>query len=188
MKITRNKIWLFSLCVMFFTCHNSTIIAAKNYHSEILLDQLEIVTSVKDAESLRSKIWNTWINDISMDHQNKLQLALSKLESGSLKSAEDAFSELLKLDPSYMEGWNKRATIRYLLGDLEGSLADINKVLSLQSRHFGAISGLALIYMSQKKYKKALRSYSRLKEIDPMNLDSKKFIPILEGLVYGIST
>ena len=87
-----------------------------------------------------------------------------------------------------MEGWNKRATIRYLLGDLEGSLADINKVLSLQSRHFGAISGLALIYMSQKKYKKALRSYSRLKEIDPMNLDSKKFIPILEGLVYGIST
>ena len=102
--------------------------------------------------------------------------------------AEDAFSEIISIEPSFMEAWNKRATIRYILGDFEGSLEDIGEVLLREPRHFGAISGLGLIYMAQKKYDKALKSYLRLKDIDPMNSEVRNFIPILEFYVYGEST
>ena len=85
--------------------------------------------------------------------------------------------------PNYTEGWNKRATIRYMLNDLDGSLKDIKTVLELQPRHFGAISGSGMIYFKKKKYQTALRFYKILNTIDPMNNESKKFIKLLNKLI-----
>ena len=83
--------------------------------------------------------------------QKNLKYALDEFYSGRLASAEKAFTDLITKDPNYTEGWNKRATIRYMLNDLDGSLKDIKTVLELQPRHFGAISGSGMIYFKKKK-------------------------------------
>ena len=150
---------------------------------ENLLNNLQVAENKVSADEIRRKIWYKWIYSINEKLLQKLQFALDEFYSGRLQSAEKAFTLLIEEDPSYIEGWNKRATIRYMLDDLEGSLRDIDKVLKLQPRHFGAISGLGLIYFKKKQYSKSLKSYQVLGKLDPMNDESKKFIKLLKNLI-----
>jgi len=175
------------LLVVFFSV-NSSILHSESNTTQVLLDKLSLSKTPKDAKELRERIWDSWLNGISIKHKQKVNDAMFKFNSGQISSAEKAFSEIIKVEPAYMEAWNKRATIRYMRGNLEGSLSDINEVLSREPRHFGAISGRSLIFLAQKKYADALDGYLMLKRIDPMNLDAQKFIPILEVYVYGRST
>ena len=179
--------WLIILLVGIFS-FNSSILFSESNSTEVLLDKLSMSKTQKDAKELRERIWDSWLNGISIEHKKKVNDAMFKFNSGQISLAEKAFSEIIKVEPSYMEAWNKRATIRYMSGNLEGSLSDINEVLSRQPRHFGAISGMSLIFLAQKKYEDALDNYLLLKRIDPMNLDAQKFIPILKVYVYGNST
>ena len=155
---------------------------------EILLDQLAVVESVDDANLTRKKIWLLWLDGYN-DKKNKLKidLALELFNSGDLEKADKAFSEIIKLEPEYVEGWNKRATLKFLLGDFSGSLEDIDEVLKRQPRHFGAISGSGLIHMHNQNFAEAYESYKMLFEIDPLNEDSKRFLPMLENKLFGKS-
>ena len=159
----------------------------KNTTNE-LLDRLAQASSNQEAENIRRKIWVQWIYDIPNNFKPKLEIALDKFYNRNLKSAEEVFSELLQERPLYMEGWNKRATIRFMRGNLNGSLSDIDEVLALEPRHFGALSGLAMISVNQKKYNQALSTYRKLKKIDPNNSDANRFIPMLESLILGSKT
>ena len=179
--------WFTIMIVVFFSV-NSSIVFSESNSTEVLLDKLSKSKTQSDAKKLRERIWDSWLNAISLEHKKKVNDAMFKFNSGQISLAEKAFSEIIKVEPSYMEAWNKRATIRYMSGNLEGSLSDINEVLSRQPRHFGAISGMSLIFLAQKKYEDALNNYLLLKRIDPMNLDAQKFIPILEVYVYGNTT
>ena len=60
--------------------------------------------------------------------------------------------EVIELDPNWAEAWNKRATVLYLMGKYQLSQNDIDKVLSLEKRHFGALSGQGLVQLSLKIY------------------------------------
>ena len=170
---------LSSILITSFTLNSLT----KNLYVEELLDKLQYTNSPMTAESIRKKIWDEWIYDVPKKYQKKLNFALSEFYSGNLLSSEKEFTKLINEIPWYIEGWNKRATIRFMLNDLEGSLQDIDKVLELQPRHFGAISGSGLIYMKKKQYKNALKVYLLLNKIDPMNTDSKNFIKFLKKII-----
>ena len=78
------------------------------------------------------------------------------MSQNNLDSAYNTFTETIPLDPSWAEAWNKRATAYYLLGDFDKSMIDINETLKLEPRHFGALDGMALIFIQQKKYENAL--------------------------------
>ena len=82
---------------------------------------------------------------------------------------------------------DRRATLKFLLGDFIGSLNDIEEVLKRQPRHFGAISGSGLIHMHNRNYEDAYASYKKLFKIDPLNEDSKRFLPVLENKIFGKS-
>jgi len=71
------------------------------------------------------------------------------------------------LDPLWAEAWNKRATVFYLSGNFEKSQKDIDKVLELEKRHFGALAGQGLVNIQLKNYDKAIDSYKRAQEIYP---------------------
>ncbi len=155
---------------------------------EDLLDDLEVTSSSLQASKIRAEIWRYWLKDHTYQKNNDLIASgLSHFYRGNYQKADQIFTEIILIDPNYVEGWNKRATIRYLLGDFEKSLEDINQVLTRQPRHFGAISGAALIHMQNLRYKKALDSYRLLERIDPNNIDSKRMIPMLEERIYGES-
>ena len=74
---------------------------------------------------------------------------------------------MVNYDPDFAEGWNKRATVLYFLGRFEESIADIQKVLVLEKRHFGALSGLGLCYEALGDEEAALEAYLRALQVNP---------------------
>jgi tetratricopeptide (TPR) repeat protein len=77
------------------------------------------------------------------------------------------FTQLIENFPDYAEGWNRRATLHYILGNLDESVADIEKVLELEPRHFGALSGLGLVFLQQKQLSKAKQAFENLVDLHP---------------------
>ena len=67
----------------------------------------------------------------------------------------------------WAEAWNKRATVLYMMADYKASQADIDKVLELEERHFGALAGQGLVNIKLENYEKAIESYEKAKELYP---------------------
>ena len=97
--------------------------------------------------------------------------------------AVDIFSTVIKKDPKWAEAWNKRATVFYLMGKYQDSQNDIDKVLKLEKRHFGALSGQGLVQIKLKNYEKALKSYEKVKEIYPSMRSPEIMIPQIKELI-----
>ena len=74
------------------------------------------------------------------------------VKDDKLNEAVNIFTKVIELDPSWAEAWNKRATVLYLLGEFQKSQNDIDKVLELEERHFGALAGQGLVNIQLKKY------------------------------------
>ena len=113
-----------------------------------------------------------------------------KLEEGSefvrnqkFSKAIEIFSEVIELDPEWAEAWNKRATVLYMLGDYQKSQDDIDKVLYLEKRHFGALAGQGLVNIKLKNYEKAIESYQKAQEIYPSMKSPKIMIEQIKELI-----
>jgi tetratricopeptide (TPR) repeat protein len=87
------------------------------------------------------------------------------------------------LDPTWAEAWNKRATVFYMVGEFQKSQDDIDKVLELEKRHFGALAGQGMVNIKLKNYDKAKRSYQKAQEIYPAMKSSKVMIEQIEELI-----
>jgi tetratricopeptide (TPR) repeat protein len=99
--------------------------------------------------------------------------------------AEDMLTQVIVLAPDYAEGWNRRATLHYTTGDIGGSIADIEKVLELEPRHFGALSGLATIMQRTGQDRKALDIWYKVLAIYPAYSDAQDAVQELEDKLAG---
>ena len=100
-----------------------------------------------------------------------------------LKEAVKVFTKVIELDPMWAEAWNKRATVLYLLGEFQKSQDDIDKVLELEERHFGALAGQGLVNIQLKNYEKAINSYKKAQKIYPSMKSPKIMIKEIEKLI-----
>ena len=148
-----------------------------------LFNDLKIDNIAQDNE-VEQKIWEIWST-----HPTD-QFLTSRLAEGSrfvrnnqLLKAIDIFTEVIKKDPSWAEAWNKRATVLYMLGDYEGSQNDIDKVLNLEERHFGALAGQGLVNIKLENFEEAIRSYKKAQEIYPSMKSPKIMIEHIEQLI-----
>ena len=89
------------------------------------------------------------------------------MSQNNLKTAYETFTKTIEMDSDWAEAWNKRATVLYLMGEYELSQADIDKVLEIENRHFGALSGQGLVQTALKNYQKAINSYIKVHKIHP---------------------
>ena len=105
------------------------------------------------------------------------------LRNNKLIKAVEIFTEIIKKDPNWAEAWNKRATVLYMLGDYQGSQKDIDKVLELEKRHFGALAGQGLVNIKLENYEKAIKSYKKAKEIYPTMQSPDIMIKQIEELI-----
>ena len=112
-----------------------------------------------------------------------LWLPLEPVKKEEFALAYNIFSNIVEKEPDWAEGWNKRATVLYLMNNYQSSLEDIEEVLILEPRHFGALSGQALVYIELGQYEKAIKSYKAAQKIYPIIDAAKKMIPQLEELI-----
>ena len=114
------------------------------------------------------KIWKLWSTHSS---DEKLTVMLTEgsnlVNKQMLDEAIIVFSKVIQLDPKWAEAWNKRATVFYMVGQFQKSQDDIDKVLKLEERHFGALAGQGLVNIQLENYEKAIRSYQKAQQIYP---------------------
>jgi tetratricopeptide (TPR) repeat protein len=137
---------------------------------------------------IENKIWKIWSTHPSKNRKGYRLTEL--LDQGSLlidrrqlKKAYQIFSQIIAADPKWSEAWNKRATALYLMKQYQSSLDDINITLTLEPRHFGALTGQGLNYIELKQYEKAIESYKAAQKIYPIIDAAKKMIPQLQELI-----
>ena len=133
-----------------------------------LFDQLKSTTSYQESKEIESKIWELWTTHPS---ENSLTALLADgsfyMSQSKLETAYKTFTKTIELDSNWAEAWNKRATVLYLMGKYELSQADIDKVLKLEKRHFGALTGQGLVQTALKNYQKAIDSYIEAHKLHP---------------------
>ena len=170
------------LFFIFFTSVNSENFEQKNRLNN-LFDQLEKVNNSKTAAILEKKIWSLWHKHPSNNElTEKLELGTELMQYGNYNYALKVFDNIIKTDPDWSEAWNKRATVFFLMNQYTNSLNDIEKVLDIESRHFGALSGQARIFIKLQKYEKAIKSIERALEFYP-TFKSRELIPEIERLI-----
>lgn len=151
-----------------------------------LFSELAATHSSEDAEAIEAKIWSIWlVPPPGQEVAAAMERGLQSMALGQGFDAMRAFDQVIKLAPDFAEGWNKRATVRYLLGDLDGSIADIDRTLKLEPRHFGALSGLGLCRLAQEKPAEALDAFDAALKINP-NLRERDQIEALRKKVKGL--
>ena len=132
-----------------------------------LFDELK-VGNFTISQEVEQKIWNIWSTHPTDQNLTEILGEGSKhVRNQELVQAFDIFTKVIELDPTWAEAWNKRATVLYLLGDYNGSQKDIDKVLKLEKRHFGALAGEGLVNIELKNYEKAIKSYQKAQKIYP---------------------
>jgi tetratricopeptide (TPR) repeat protein len=118
-------------------------------------------------ERVEQEIWGQWSRSGSESMDLLLSLATKAMDERDLGRALKFLNDLVRLAPGFAEGWNKRATVYYLQGEYGHSIADIQRVLALEPRHFGAISGLGIILERLGDKDGALKAFRYGLEVHP---------------------
>ena len=133
-----------------------------------LFSDLKRERNEKAAERIAGNIWSEWFQSGSASIDLMMQWSQKAIENQKFDVALDFLDQVIALDPNYAEGWNRRATVHYLMGDYAMSMADIDKTLQLEPRHFGALAGMAEILKDTGRKKLALRAYEQVLKLYPM--------------------
>ena len=148
--------------------------------SQKLLNDLADSVSVQAAQPIIDALWKDWINaHQSEDEKTLMASGMAAMGRGRLKEAEYIFGELIQKNPDFVEAWNKRATVRFMLWKFEESRDDVLEVLNREPRHFGALSGLGMIYLRLGQIDEAMETYENLRIIFPASPEVQRYLPML---------
>lgn len=138
-----------------------------------------------EAKGLASLIAAIWLRSGSDTTDLLMGRADKAIADKKYELATKLLDRVVDLQPGFAEAWNRRATARYLAGDLDGAMADVDKVLKLEPNHFGALNGLAMILQRTGMDKRALQVYRRELAIYPHQPDVEKMVEKLTLDVEG---
>ena len=136
------------------------------------------------SNKIEQKIWKIWsTHPNNSELTTMLNVGSEFVNNNQLLEAIEIFTKVIELDPSWPEAWNKRATVFYMVGEFEKSQKDIDEVLKLENRHFGALAGQGLVNIKLENYDKAIKSYENVIEIYPSMNSSKIMIKHIKDLI-----
>ena len=175
------------IIIFFSTIFFSSLVAAeKDQEARLqgLFKDLQNTFDLNEARKIEDEIWDVWTTHPSEETLTSLlKKGTTYMSQNQLTSAHNVFSKAIELDPNWAEAWNKRATVLYLMGNFELSQNDIDMVLSLEKRHFGALSGQGLVQTALQNYQKAIDSYIEAHKIYPSSQSTLRMIEQLNILI-----
>ncbi|HWK44802.1 MAG TPA: tetratricopeptide repeat protein [Stellaceae bacterium] len=137
------------------------------------------------AHDLEQRIWLIWAEPDRPEAAAPLRLGMVALAHDDLPAADAAFAAAVAADPDFAEAWNKQATVSFLRGDFSASVTQIQHVLALEPRHFGALSGLGQIYLALDNKPAALKAFEAALAIDPALASVREAVDALRKVVGG---
>ena len=151
-------------------------------------DVQPLIQALRDPdEDVRARaeraIWQIWSRSGKPEVDALYRIGMDAVERGELDKAIETFSQVIKLDPSFAEAWNKRATLYFMTGDLRRSLADCDEVIKRNPQHFGALAGYAQIHLQLENYERALAFARRALAVNPNLEGTRELIEALEQIV-----
>ena len=148
---------------------------------DVLFATLKSSKSEKQAQFAAAQIWVLWYKSGDVDIDVLMRQARHNLDVGEHDEAIKLVDQALRRAPKYSEAWNLRATILFYMGRIDESVADIERTLVLEPRHFGALSGLATINMKRRNWSGALKALKAGLAIHPF-MRQRKYLSRLEQL------
>jgi tetratricopeptide (TPR) repeat protein len=119
------------------------------------------------AATAEAILWRTWCRSGDAETDRLFRSGVDAMQQNRLADAEEFFARVIAMAPAFAEGWNKRATVRYLRQDYRGSVADCRETLARNPHHFGAASGQGLCHMLLNEFREAAICFRRALEIHP---------------------
>ena len=135
-----------------------------------LRDQDDLVRALSE-----NSIWQVWSRSGDPKVDGLFAVGVGQMNHGEGEAAIDTFSEIIRLKPDFAEGWNKRATVYFLIGEYDKSLRDCDEVVKRNPQHWGALSGYGQIYLHLDKPEQALAYFERAIAVNP-NLHQIEYV------------
>ena len=143
-----------------------------------LFAELKLAPSADAAETISRQIWAIWMVPSDEKLAARMATAGAFMTMGDLRATMAVLDKIVADYPDYSEGWNQRATVEYMMNNFSASLADIDKTLALEPRHYGALAGRVMIYLQQGHRAEALHDMITALAIHPY-LSTKQLFPEL---------
>jgi tetratricopeptide (TPR) repeat protein len=127
-----------------------------------LRDQDDLVRALSE-----NSIWQVWSRSGDPKVDGLFAVGVEQMNHGQGQAAIGTFTEIIRLKPDFAEGWNKRATVYFLIGEYDKSLRDCDEVVKRNPQHWGALSGYGQIYLHLDKPEQALAYFERAVAVNP---------------------
>jgi tetratricopeptide (TPR) repeat protein len=152
---------------------------------DFLFGALKVAPDETSAKAIEQRIWAQWL--ISKSDTTNLLMTRVKtaIDGKDLDLALRLLDSVVELNPDYVEGWNRRATLHYMRKEFGQSLTDIRRVLAIEPRHFGALTGLGLIMQELGDEKRALEAFRKALDVNPHLARVPDMVKSLTGKVQG---
>jgi Tfp pilus assembly protein PilF len=134
-----------------------------------LLDKLRAAGNAEEAAAIEADVWDAWLFSGSPTVDILMQRGIEALDSDDPSLARDMFDRVILIRPDYAEGWNRRALLFFNDGKYDEAVADLERAVAAEPRHFGAWIGLAMIFESIEQPPAALRAWRKVLEIHPFS-------------------
>src|SRR5438132_10788458 len=128
-------------------------------------------------------MWEIWSRSGDPETDHLLLIGIEQMQARDGAGAAKTFSQVIARRPEFAEGWNKRATVYYLLGEYKKSLADCDEVIKRNPYHFGALSGYGMIYMQLDQPATALEYFEQALRVNPNLESTRQAVEILKTLL-----
>ncbi len=163
---------LFVSCLMFW--QSSTRADQNDPELDRLFSALLGTDNLSQGSLITEEIWQRWreIDDLTI--KDLLASGITAMNAYDLGLALDSFDQVIEKAPEFAEGWNKRATVYYLMGEYNHSVRDIRQTLLLEPRHFGAMAGFAWILLRQRDFEMAEHVLRRALSVNPFLVDVRR--------------
>jgi tetratricopeptide (TPR) repeat protein len=154
----------------------------------LMADIPQLSQALRDGDPLvrafaENAMWSVWSRSGDATVDQLFAVGVEQMGARLGEAAVETFTEVIRRRPEFAEGWNKRATVYYLLGEYEKSLADCDEVMKRNPYHFGALSGYGMIYLKLDRPAKALDYLQQALRVNP-NLESVQHtVEILKSML-----
>jgi len=158
----------FAVVLACATCGSAGLRAdQKDPRLDSLFADLQKATGTLQAQTITEQIWAIWTASDNPEVNRLMSEGIDAMSTQDYKTALADFTKMISVAPDFAEGWNKRATVLWLLHDYEGSMADVDKTLALEPRHFGALWGLGTMDAALNHDEEAIAAFQKALAVNP---------------------